>query len=468
MKSGKSVTQNFLTLGSGEIISRLISFGVTIYIARILGADNYGVIAFALGINLYMGKLADFAIEWVGTKEISKNRDSFIPLASAIMGARTALAIILMIVAIFLTQWMLPQPERTILTLYLLTMIPVSMNCKWIHMGLENAKPVSLSRIAGEILGLTIVLLIMTQASRLWVPPAAMIASESLAAILLFITIRTRGYKIKFNLNFKKSFPVFKAALPILVHLLLGLLIYNSDLIFLRMFRDSEHVGYYAAAYMLISFINNIGLSYGMSLLPALTRFGIGSHDQKELYQQSIAIIYAVCLPISIGGFFLAGPIIELTFGHQYTASIFILQVLIWSLPVSMFRNAPWAALIAHERQDLLMKAIIMAAIFNIILNIMFIPEYGMLGAAAATIITESIICVLMFRYAHQNKLPFINVNRFLRPTIAGIAMAFAIYTLGSSNIIIDFFIGSFSYIFILAILGVIQFRKGKLPFLKL
>ena len=60
MQSDRNVARNFLVLVSGEMVSRVIAFGVTVFVARVLGAEGYGVVAFAVGVNLYFSKLADF------------------------------------------------------------------------------------------------------------------------------------------------------------------------------------------------------------------------------------------------------------------------------------------------------------------------------------------------------------------------------------------------------------------------
>lgn len=464
MSTRKSVSRNFLALGSGEVISRLLAFAAIIYVARILGADNYGVIAFAVGINLYFSRIADFAIEWIGAREIARNQQSFEKLAAAIMGVRLTFSFIIATVSILLTWLFLPDPERYVLILYLVSMIPIAANTKWIHMGLEDAKPVGLSRIIGEALGLAVILFLLTPAAELWVPPVALVASESIMAAYLIITLRQRGYRLNLSLDMAVALPIFKSALPVLINLMLGLLIYNSDLIFLRMFRDSEHVGYYAAAYMLISFINNLGLSYGMSLLPALTRLGTGTDGEKVLYHTALAHIYAACLPLSVGGYLLADAIILQGFGDGYSGSALILQVLIWTIPMSMIRNVPWAALIARGRQDLLMKAILYAALANIILNILLIPMYGMLGAAAATIATEIVAGYFMHSYAANQGLHFVSLKRFIRPTVATLAMALAIPATNTHSLIINIVVGSVVYILVLAAVGGIRFKKGQLP----
>jgi len=466
MKSRHKVSRNFLALGSGEVISRLIAFAATVFVARILGADGSGVIAFAVGANLYFGRIADFAIEWVGAKEVAKHRDSFNDLAEAITGIRLLLAGTVAILAIISSQVFLPAPENDILSLYLLSMLPIAANTKWVHMGLENAKPIGFSRVLGESVALIIILLIMTTAAELWVPPLALLSSEILMASYLYYVLHRQGHRFGLSLHLKAALPIFKAALPVLVNLLLGLLIYNSDLIFLRLFRDSTSVGYYAAAYMLISFINNLGLSYAMSLLPTLTRLASEPDEEQSLYHTALAHMYAICFPIAVGGFLLAAPIIELGFGESYSESVFILQVLMWSVPLSMIRNVPWAGLIARGKQDLMMKAILYAAISNIALNLVLIPPYGMLGAAIAAVATELVAGYFMHHYAAREGLTFIPPGRIWLATVSGTAMAVAIIALDVGNLFVNILLGSAVYICVLTLFGGISFKKRQLPHL--
>ena len=464
MQANRSVVRNFLALGSGEIVSRLIAFAATVYIARVLGADGYGVIAFAVGINLYFSKVADFAIESAGAREIAANRPSLAQLASAIMGVRLALALVVMVLSILAVQLLVPEPERSVVSLYLLTMIPIAASTKWIHLGLEDTRPVGVARVLGEALGLAIVLAIMLQGAALWVPPVAQIASESLIAFLLIIVLRRRGYVFRLSWNPGVALPVFRAALPLLVHTLLGLLIYNSDLIFLRLFRDSEQVGYYAAAYTLISLLSNLGIAYGMSLLPTLTRIGVGTAEEKALYHTALAQVYAVCFPVTIGGCLLAGEIIGLAFGQQYAASTLVLQVLIWSIPMSILRYVPWAALIAHERQHVLMQVNLYAVLVNVLLNVLLIPLYGVLGAAIATVITECVVGAVMLVHARTQGLSFVALRRLWRPTVAGLAMGLVLVATAGLGLPAGLAAGIASYGMVLAILGGIRFQKGRFP----
>lgn len=466
MQAHRSVVSNFLALGSGETVSRLIAFGATIYIARVLGADGYGVIAFAVGINLYFSKIADFAIESAGAKQIASHRQSLETLAAAIMGARIALILFLTALSVLAIQLMAPEPERSVLSLYLLTMIPIAASTKWIHIGLEDTRPVGVARVLGETLGLAVVLGVMLHSAELWAPPVAQIASETLIAFVLIMVLRRRGHVVRLSWNPGTALPVFRAALPLLVHSLLGLLIYNSDLIFLRMFRDSGQVGYYAAAYTLISLLSNLGIAYGMSLLPTLTRFGARTAEEGELYHTALAQVYAVCFPVTIGGCLLAENIIGLAFGQQYSDSVLVLQVLIWSIPMSILRYVPWAALIARDRQHQLMVVNMYAVLLNILLNLALIPFYGVIGAAIATVITECMVGALLLGHARVQGLAFVALRRLWRPTVAGLLMGLVLVATHGTNLPAALATGIAVYGVVLAILGGIRFEKGRLPVL--
>ena len=468
MSISNIVTRNFLAFGSGEVISRAIAFCTAIYLARVLGAENYGIISFAIGVTLYLSKIADFAIDVIGIKEIANAPDSVNQLASSVLSIRLVFAVLLTGVSILGVQLFLKGRECTIISLYFVTLIPIAANTKWIHLGLENAWPIGLSRIVSEMFALGLVIVLVRNMYDLWGAPFAQIVGEFCFTLILMSLLKQQKYKIVFCWDLTRALPVFLSALPILGQAMLFLIIYNSDLIFLRLFRNSESVGYYAAAYMLICFLANVGHSYGMSLLPTLTRLGANTSDEKSLYQTSIVHMYAVCLPISIGGCLLASQIIKIGFGENYTNSILALQILIWCIPLSLLRIVPWAVLISICHQKDFLKIMIYSVITNIALNTLLVPKYGIIGAAVATVITETLSGVLMFKCAAHYELPFVALRRFFRPTVACLFMTGVLIVFRQSNIFVSFISGVGTFGIALTVLGGIRFRKGQFPALNI
>ncbi|MDD3986075.1 MAG: oligosaccharide flippase family protein, partial [Methanobacterium sp.] len=57
-----------------QILSYLISLIYTIYLVRYLGVENYGILAFALALISVLGIFADFGLNILMTRELSKEK----------------------------------------------------------------------------------------------------------------------------------------------------------------------------------------------------------------------------------------------------------------------------------------------------------------------------------------------------------------------------------------------------------
>jgi O-antigen/teichoic acid export membrane protein len=460
------VIRNFLALGGGEIVSRLIAFGAYVYLARVLGAEGYGAIAFVTGIHLYLTKIADFGIESVGASHVAQNPAGISGFAPAILAMRLALTCGVIGFSAGVAQWLLSDPERTVMQLYLFTLLPIAANTKWVHLGLQNALPVGLARILGESIFLGTVIGLVRHLGDLWTIPLGAFAGEASAAALLYILLARRSLGFGLRWDPAAALPVFRRAAPLVAQIMLGLVIYNSDLVFLRILRDGETVGYYAAAYMLLSFLGNVAVSYAMSLIPAMARHQGGSAQELALYHASLAQVYALTLPLAVGGCLIASEIIALWFGPGYEPAGDILALLIWALPATSLRNPPWAALVARGRQSLLLRATVFAALANIALNLALITPFGMVGAALATIATESIAAFLMLHYSAREGLGFLTPRRLLAPTVGSLAMAGALIAVDETSILIRIPLGMAVYAVVMTLMGAIRF-DGRRPGLR-
>jgi O-antigen/teichoic acid export membrane protein len=457
-----TVLQNFLAVGSGEAIARAVAFAGLLYLARRVGAAGYGVIAFSAGITLYLAKIADFGIEMIGTDEIAKHRDSIPRIGSALLGMRFLITVPLILLAFIVIQVSASEPERTVLSLFLLTLLPIAANTKWIHLGLEVGRPVGLWRVVGEVVTLALVVGFIWDTSHLWRMPAAMVVGDVLAVIGLYWLLRRQGHSLGLRWDPKTALPVFKRALPMVGQVMAGLLIYNSDIFFLRVMRSAEAVGFYAAAYALISFLANICTLYGMTLLPTLTRLGKNTDEERNLYHTALAQVFAVTLPISVGGMFVANTVIRLGFGKNYEPSARILEVLIWVVLPYALRVVPWSALIAHGHQQLVFRATAYAVLVNTVLNFILIYFYGVIGAAAATIATELMLAgVLMFRYGVREGLSVAPRRRFWRPVVAVLVMSGALWFLRDAHIGLQLTLAAGTYGLVLLSVGGIKIRDG-------
>lgn len=463
-ESEKTVGRNFLALGAGEALARLVAFGATVYLARALGPGAYGVIGLALAVVLYFNYLADCGIETLGVREIAADPSRVATLAPAILALRLTVAAVLAVVVAAGGLLLLPQPDGAVLAVYSLTLLGVAANTRWIHLGLEDAGKVAMARIAGECTMVVLVLVLVRSARDLAAVPLAQFAGDMLAMLLLAHWLRRRYAGFSLRWDWQAAAPVFRKAWPLVLHAVLGLMIYNSDLIFLRAFRSAGEVGYYVAAYTLISFLLNLGIAYSQSLLPTLTRLAPERERQQALYQTAMAQVFAASFPVAIGGFLLAPGVIGLVFGPGYAPSVLALQILIWSIPVAFYRNVPQMALISAGHPHLVLRITMVSALLNLALNIILIPDYGMTGAAAATVATELVRTSLALFFAARFGFNFPRPDRLARTLAAGIAMAGILLMIRHWPLWAALGMGPAVYLGVLTATGGIRWRRRALP----
>ena len=460
------VARNFLTLGAGEAVSRLIAFAAAVYLARTLGAASYGIISVAAAVMLYLVRLTDSGMELgLGVREIAVHPERAGVIAASMLTFRLLVAVALTIALGSFGFALLPQPDGAVLAVYGLTLIAAGINSRWVHLGLERSAHMAVARVAGELTMVALVLLSVRGAQDVTKAPLAQFFGDLVGALLLLWWLRRLGVRLAFRLDPAVVRPLVRRAAPLIMASLLGLAVFNGDMIFLRVFHGSAAVGYYAAAYTLISFLINIGVTYSYSLLPAMTRLG-GAAQRQDLYHTAMAHVFAAAFPAAVGGYLLAPQVVELIFGAAYRPAVPALQILIWSIPLSTIRDVPRMALLASGREDRVVLTNMWSAACGILLYLLLIPRYGLMGAAAATITTEALRLIIATAYSRREGLHAARLARFWRAGAAGAVMAGVLLALPSAALWMRVALGVLGYLAALALFGGIRFRQRGLPVL--
>jgi O-antigen/teichoic acid export membrane protein len=415
-------------------------------------------------IMAYVGRVSDCGLDLLGVHDVARDRDRLPVLMPMYLGARLLVGGVLMIAIVLLGLFAFPQPEGAIMAALAFTLGPIALGTRWVHLGLEQTRNVSIARATAEVL--TALLIIATvhgtgDAARV---PVAQIIGESVGAFLLLRALPSVSVSLRELFRVDVVRTIYRRSWPLVLNALLGLVLFNSDFVFLRLYRDSATVGHYAVAYTLISFVVNLGNSYTLTLLPAVTRLRDDRPAERRLYHNALAQVFAVGLPIAIGGCLVAHLMIPLFFGEAYRSAVLPLQILVWSLPVALTRHVVQGLMIAHGRQKQMLQTSSWAAASNLALNASLIPILGMAGAAVVTVLTEVIRTLPMLRILHTEGLTIAPPSRFWRTLLAGATMA-AVVALGRfDNMWLLVATGAVVYALTLYMFGGIRLRGRALP----
>jgi len=160
-----------------------------------------------------------------------------------------------------------------------------------------------------------------------------------------------------------------------------------------------------------------------MALMPSLARATTDRSAQRSLYQHGILHMVAGGLPIAVGGWLLALPLVTAVFGTAYGPAAPAFAILVWSIPLSLVRDIPIVALITHGQERTVLRVTGIVVVLNIALNLALIPRFGMVGAAVATVVTEGARMVLAFITVQRYGLGLPSWRLVWRPFAAAAAM---------------------------------------------
>jgi polysaccharide transporter, PST family len=445
-KRGSSIGARFAALGGGEAVARLAAFAATVYLARTLGPPLFGSIALASAILLYLTQLADAGVELVGVPLVARAGAHVDAVVGPVFAARISFAVALMALTIPIALLALPQPDGLLLAGYALTLPLAASSARWIHLGLERTGWIGVARTLGEALTLALVLVLVRNATRVGYVPLATFAGQALLTVLLIVGLRRLGFRLPLRFDWQAARPTFDRSRHLVAFTLLGLVMFNFNLVFIGLVRGRADAGLYSAAYTLVAFGANLIVAFAHTVMPALARLDDDVAERDRLFQRSVLQAFALALPAGVGAALIADQILGTVFGTQFVGGISAMRILAWYLPLAALREMPVVALIAAGEERALLRVNALTALANVALVVALVPALGLVGAAAATAVTEVIRLWLAARAAGRAGYPAIDVRGLWAPVAAAIAMAALVLLVRPGSLWASLLLGALGY----------------------
>ncbi len=145
-----------------------------------------------------------------------------------------------------------------------------------------------------------------------------------------------------------------------------------------------------------------------------------GSSGVKRLYERSVAAILAIILPFLILVLLFAEPIIWLLAGEQYMASADVLRLTAFFGLFLPFAAQFGTVLDSTGRPATNFAYTLFTALLNLVLSYWFVAEFGLFGAAFATLLGYAVSFVFMQIYLFKHfKVNALNAFRYV-PEVYG------------------------------------------------
>lgn len=196
-------------------------------------------------------------------------------------------------------------------------------------------------------------------------------------------------------------------------------LILSIDRLMIKYYYSSEVLGFYSMGAQLITVLLVVPSTLGFALVPSLT--AAKDAGERGIFQRlvnsSARIGFMAVVPIAVAVFALSPDIFRLLL-PRYGPSVIVVQILIAIAFIELIGRIGWAALVAHGRGGLTAVAYLLAAVWNIVMNRIFIPLYGNAGAAAVALSTFVILAILLLVMMKRVSGASIRVSSVIHPLL--------------------------------------------------
>ena len=395
------VLGNFISLSTLQGINYVLPILVLPYLVRVIGAEKFGLIAFAQAFVQYFIIFTDYGFNFTATRKISlchHDKQEACSVFSSVMTAKliltlTSLAVFLAIINLvprFKNDWLI-----FFISFWAVvgnTLFPV-----WFFQGTEKMKYISAINIIGGIIYAACVFIFVRK-------PEDYLLVPTLNSLFFLITGACALYIAfsKFELNFvfhkyarikeefKTGWNVFSSVVAINA--------YTSSRIFaVGLLTNNTLTGYYSIAEKIAGLIQTFPLApFSQAVYPRLNKIFIRNKNRAlKIMRKSQAIVVSVSM-VTLPLIYLASPaIIKTVCGNDFHEAVLSLRLLLISIIFIASNAFPVQFLLICDRTDIYSKIHIAGALIGLPLIFLFIDLLSYPGAALATILTEAIVFML-------------------------------------------------------------------------
>jgi len=440
---------------AASLLNKAVDLGFAVVMFRLLGAEGVGAYTFAGVLVTYFDIVVGWGLATLITRDVARDHAQ----AGRYLGNATALRGVLWLGAVGVTA-LLTGPLAGPLGIDALLALAIWLLVLGLLPSLLSGV-ISALFMAHERMDLPASVTVFSTISKVILGLGALLLGwgyVGLAAVSIVTNVATLAvllvlYGVLIGLPRPRVQPVaiwllVGASFPLMINGLLNQLFFKIDVLLLKPLAGDLALGWYSTAYKLIDGLQVIPASFVIALFPLLARYA--QDDRQRLVRLSetgLKVLLALALPIAVGTTILAEPLILLIAGPGYLPqSAWALQVLIWYLPISFTNGLLQYVLIAVNRQRILSVAFAGGVAFNVGANLLLIPPYGYLAAAAVTVLSEVVLLAPFLWMARREVGALAVCGVAWRPALSALIMGVPVWLLAPYSTALAMLAGTVTY----------------------
>src|ERR1700682_1222961 len=404
-----ALVQNALSLYGVQIASYLVPLVTIPYLARVLGATGWGLVAFAQAFGAWVALVGEYGFSLSATREVARhrdNRDKLTHILAGVLGAKLLLATVSIIFAIA-ARWWVPifREHPALLWAGMSWALAQVFSMMWYFQGIERMRLLASLDISAKALATTAIFLLVRRPGDAWrvlaIQGCGFWVSSAISLVLVYRQLPFRIptlASVREALRMGWSMFLFRGSVSLYT---------PGNAFILGLFVSPQFVGYYAGAEKISRAFLGLLNPISQTLYPRLSHLAYHAQNRAaHLARISITVMGVGGAVIGLFVFWLAPLLVRLILGNGFEPSVAVLRVLSLLVPLVAFGNVFGIQWMLPRGLDLAFNRLVLfAGLINLSLALILAPLHTDLGMAWAVVIAETFVSGSMYLLLRAQKL---------------------------------------------------------------
>lgn len=401
-KDGKTLASNFAWLTVLQVAGYVFPLITLPYLARVIGVDGFGKIAFAGAVVVWMQTIADWGFNFTATRDVAKNRediDKVSDIFSTVLWSRCFLLILSYLVMAILIL-IVPKfyEARYAILVTSLMLIGHILYPEWFFQAMERMKYITILGVVAKLVFTVAVFVFIHKPEHYILQPLFVSLGFVVSGVIaLYFILGRWGVKLR-KPSFKAIIFTIKGSTDIFINNLMPNLYNSFSIVLLGLYGNSTQNGLYDAGKKLST------VSYQFISIVSRTFFPYLSRNNSK-HSVFVKLYLGLALVVSAVLFVFAKPLLLLFYSDAFLDAVPVMKL----TSVSLFFLAMSSAygtnyLLVNNYDKLLRNITMVASLIGFAIAFPLIKHLGYMGAAWTFTISTVLMGILPMYYSLRLK----------------------------------------------------------------
>lgn len=401
-KDGKTVFANFGYLSLLQVAGYVFPLISMPYLARVIGADGFGKIAFASAIVVWIQTISDWGFNLTATRDVAQNRDNkelVSRIISNVLWARSVLTLlsgIILLLVVLLVPYLRENADIIFVTFLLVPgyiLFP-----EWFFQAIEKMKYTTFFNLFLKLVFTVAVFVFIHKREDYLIQPLLTTIGYLLCGIgALYLIFKKWGYTL-YKPQWTEIFETIRNSTDVFVNNLMPNLYNSFSVMLLGFFGGSTANGIYDGGNRFPSIFYQFQSVLSRVFYPFLSR-----RPDKHSFYAKLNIVSALVGSVIL---VLISPlIIKIMLGDEFEKSVVVMQILSFSVVfLAMGYTYGTNFLIINHKEKPLRNLTFISSIVGMCVSVPLVYYFSYIGAAVTVLLCRGLLGVGSYVLAKRIK----------------------------------------------------------------